>query len=129
MSLKVVSANYFDRDASNRWLIRPAHVEPDEDDARIKAVPLVIVSDVCFVRSNEAEDGFGCTVVGICSNAETELTRLHLHEMEKAITLHFNFDSFEDEDGNTVRYCDKLYLLSDGTMRVILPADEKAVAA
>lgn len=113
--MKIVSANYRDRDSAYRWLVRDEH-EPAEKAVAFKAVR---ASGVRFSLAMKYEVGFGCQVVARCVTAEgSDPRRLkpQAHPELKGRRLTFDFDSFYDDDGRRVTGCSYLDLDTDGSM-------------
>lgn len=102
----IVSANYRDRKSPFRWLIRGEN----EPVLAARAFKSVRATGVVFGPSNEAEQGFGCTVVAICQTAEGK------YPEQQQVRLRFDFVSFVDPNDDVVEKCDVLELGKDGSM-------------
>lgn len=104
--MKVVSANYRNRNSAYPWLVRDEH----EPISAARAFKKVVASGVIFKSSNKDEEGFGCRVVAYCEHAVGE-------EREASeFKLRFNGADFVDEKGNEVPSCKSLILGSDRSM-------------
>jgi hypothetical protein len=112
--LKIVSANYHDRNSDHRWLIRDA----DQDPEQAVAVKSVIATDVAFCQSTSYEAGFGCSIVAQCQTAEEAENPEQIGER-----LRFDFDAFYTKDRVRVPTCHQLLLKEDGSMWAIIKAE------
>lgn len=125
MSFKnILSANYRDRGAKKRWLLRGFKEEPEL--AREHAA--LVATDVIFGPSTDYEVGFGCSKVAKCK----EVTRYRKSTPPKAATrLRFNgLDFYVDGgSGRPVQRCKQLILLADGSMYAILNNGAKSKRA
>lgn len=123
---QVVTANYTDRKSDLKWLIR------GEDQHVDRAVPFasVMATEVEFKPSNEAEIGFGCTMVAVCKTAQGYNEPLQNFDPSKLTRLRFNWNSFENAStGEDVPKVAVLYLNADGHMWAQITGSEPAVAA
>jgi hypothetical protein len=104
--MKIVSANYRNRNSAYRWLIRDEN-EPIESARAFKAVQ---AKGVRFGASR-AEEGFGCSIVAFCDEAIGR-------EPEVRVTpLRFDGQSFRAVEGSRlVEACETLDLAPDGKM-------------
>lgn len=58
----IISANYFNRMSSNRWMYRPESAEPSPETCKCSSY--LSAKDVTFTRSSPFEQGLGCKVIG-----------------------------------------------------------------
>lgn|SRR3989338_1187323 len=108
--MKIVSANYRDRKAKKRWLVR----EEDEPPSKAKAFESVYATGVTFRASSAYEDGFGCTIVAYCETAEGDGK---VPAEVQGFRLHFYVQWFKNARTlEVVRTCDELVLKADGAM-------------
>lgn len=105
-----VSANYLDRDSSDRWLINI--------DEKIDVFPYVeCKGEVSFVESDKIEErGFGCRIVAITEEVEGRSKQPEELDISNLIPLKFHFDRITpiwNKYTKVVKVQD-LYLLSNG---------------
>ncbi|MES2931025.1 MAG: hypothetical protein V4665_04575 [Patescibacteria group bacterium] len=62
----IVTPNYYDRKSPLKWLVR----EENQPLGTVKAVKVVIATEVIFEFSSALEAGFGCTVVAKCNEVQ-----------------------------------------------------------
>ena len=104
--MKIVSANYRNRNSAYRWLIRDEN-EPVENARAFKSVRATGV----HFGASRAEEGFGCSVVAFCEEA------VGREPEAQEIPLRFDGHDFRTVHGNRyVEACDTLDLGSDGKM-------------
>ena len=115
--MKIVSANYLDRNSPLRWLIR----DENEHPRKAVAVKSVIATGVIFGNSSAYESGFGCATVAICKSA----VAANLPTEHKGRRLRFSGYRFLDEEGKEVPACDTLFLAEDGRMYAIVATKKK----
>ncbi len=115
--MKIVSANYHDRKSATPWLVRDESEHPD----KARAFKSVVATGISFRPSSVFEQGFGCSMVAYCetvtgSNEQPSMPRSDLTR------LRFGGFSFQNEAGEEVERCAKLYLQPDGSMFFLLTA-------
>lgn len=114
----VVSGNYHDRNAPEKWLMRNK-TSPLE---HAKAYKAVVAAGVTFHYPSDDEDRFGCSKVAHCEIAHG--TNPLSLEVKKGLThLRFSCGGIVTDDHKQVDACTMLYLYPDGQMYAILPAD------
>lgn len=116
--MKIVSANYNNRDSDYKWLVRDEN-EPAQKAVACKAVNATGVS---FITSPDYEQGFGCSMVARCETAEM------IDPEPRGEPLKFNGLDFNDEYGRRVTECETLTLLPTGKMN-FTRVEEKGVGA
>lgn len=104
--MKIVSANYRDRQSPFKWLIR----DEDEPIEAAKACKSVEASGIEFVNSSAGEQGFGCKTVARCEMA----TGIDFEQVEGKLEFNSFGGTFWDEDGNMVTELAKLRLTEEG---------------
>lgn len=121
---KIVSGNWRDgRRGDTPWLLRDADQHPDQG----KAVSTVYATGVIFCPSSRHENGFGCTIVGLCKTAVDEIPD---GVMKRAVPLTFSRHryGFLSED-RLVSVCAELILQADGKIFAVQPADSLSETA
>lgn len=121
MLKKVVSANYRNRKATNRWLVRDRSQEPHQ----AVEVACVVATNVAFCPSTKDEVGFGCNVVAFCEKVEEETEDRSGEALEQQgfVRIRFNvlLEFYHDEhDPVHLEGCKRLVLRHDGTMYAML---------
>jgi hypothetical protein len=103
----IVSANYRNRYAKSRWLVRKVGQKPEE----ALEYKSVAAKGVTFRDSDAYEQGFGCSTVAYCESAVGDT---------KGFTdgqrLRFDRYMFIDPNGNYVEKVAELALHPDGSM-------------
>lgn len=119
--MKIVSANYFDRDSALRWLVRDASQRPSERNA----VSAVVATGVAFCPSSDYEQGFGCAVIAQCETAEVrDVTGEDLVGAERLGFQPWGLEFHVKSSNQHVDVVDKLILLPDGTMYGVLAVEK-----
>lgn len=117
----IVSANYRDRSHIDHWLLRGFKEKPE----KAVAYRAVTAKGIVFCSSTQFESGFGCSVVGWCESAVGHTKDPALPK--NAVRIKFSGSSFYRADSNEdVPRCDRLILLSDGSMYAVLASAKKA---
>jgi hypothetical protein len=114
----VVSANYLNRGAEDKWLMRESEQKPEESTT-CKAI---VATGITFQQSS-VERGFGCRMVAMCESAtqHDSLTEREIAEDEEEIPLRFDGRCFVSElNQKYVHSCDELRLSPDGRMVAIV---------
>ena len=114
---KIVTANYRNRDAKEKWLVRDENERPD---AAI-AFSTIVAKGVKFKASTGYwEEGFGCVVVAVCEEATgyDELPKELNLSAEHIIPLKFNiiFGFYNFDISGVIEKAEELYLSNTGEM-------------
>lgn len=120
---QIVSANYRDRKAAEKWLVRPIESDPQYDFTQVSGV---LASNARFTRSGQWEAGFGCGIVAKCQEVTLVSVDVPTPEALKEhgyarIRFSHVSDEFYPEDSVDVTHCEissvsTLVLLPDGSM-------------
>ena len=114
--MKVVSANYLDRKAAQRWMMR----DRDQSPSEAKTFSTIVATGVTFEPSNKREMGFGCATVAYCKTAIGSNRPTIAGKDE--IKLSFDGTYFVDPDKKRISKCAALRLEADGGMYAVLNA-------
>jgi|SRR3989338_11151215 len=114
----IVSANYLDRQAKKRWLVREAQHSPK----RAEPVLSVELENVQFVESGYFEHGFGCNVV---AKAKTVVAlKTSNRKRKNEVKLLFIVNYFMTQDRDYVDSCASLRLTPNGSIYATLRAEK-----
>ena len=110
--MKIVSANYRNRDSEMRWLVRDEGA-PLDSVVECKSLK---AKEVVFRQSSAGELGFGCYVVALCKSVEI-LGDTMQKKGRRQVTLRFEGDHFcAIETARVVDKCATLNLNPDGSI-------------
>lgn len=110
--MKIVSANYRNRDSDMRWLVRDegAPLDSAVESKSLKA------KEVVFYQSSPEERGFGCSIVARCNSVEI-LGDTMQKKGRGQVTLRFDGNHFcAVETAKKVGKCTTLNLNPDGSI-------------
>lgn len=110
--MKIVSANYRNRDSDMRWLVRDEGA-PLDSVVECKSLK---ANEVVFYQSSAEERGFGCSIVARCKRVEI-LGDTMQKKGKRQVTLRFERDHFcAIETAERVGKCTTLNLNPDGSI-------------
>lgn len=118
MSVKmIVSANYKDREAPEKWLFRKKD-QPPKNAVACKCLKAI---GVVFKDSSDREQGFGCTKVAFCESVESYATIPdNMSDTSNLFGIGFNENQggyfFDKKTGLELTEVPVLYLYPDGKM-------------
>lgn len=103
----VVSPNFYDRRGPQRWLSRPANLEPEKATTASE----IYAENVTFVPSSDYERGFGCGTV-----AEAEFMSESVpDDIKDFVKLRFVINNFYVGEVSTpIKSVERLVLAEDG---------------
>lgn len=115
--MKIITANYLDRNSEYKWLVRDEH-EPIEKAVACKRV---VADKVIFADSSAVEEGFGCHTVA--KSLHVEMFDVW-PEPKKPIRLWFGGKYFypdsEMEPESRIHSVERLELRPDGKILAIV---------
>ena len=121
VSMFIVSANYKDPHAKERWLVRGENDRLTE----VQKVSSVTAQEVKFTYST-VEIGFGCSTVAKVETLNLDPTS---NEPDKGeVKLRFGTVSFYTNENKPVESCYRLRLTPDGSMYAILEKPETTLS-
>lgn len=114
--MKIVSANYRNRNSEMRWLVRDEGA-PLDSAVEYKGLK---AKGVVFYKSTTEERGFGCSIVARCKSVEVIGDRMQ-KKGRRQVTLRFVHDHFYAfEIAEKVGKCTTLNLNPDGSIYATL---------
>ncbi len=119
----IVSANYRDRSSPLKWLVR----REDQHMGDARPCNKVYAKGVKFVKSSEAEEGFGCKKVAVCDEVQYSYDDAEVLRPAATVPLHYYigfmidfFWSARKLPSAEITSVQELYLGADGKMEAVL---------